>query len=54
MMSTMSTVVPLHLLGQDDQKEMQCDCFGHVMPLVSASVSCDVVASSMTPLHLFS
>ena len=32
-----------HLLGQDDEKEMQNDIFGNVMPM----------ASSMVPLHLF-
>ena len=44
MMLTLSSVPSFDLLGQDDQKEMQHDIFGHVMPM----------ASSMVPLHLFS
>ena len=39
-MSTVSSMVPFHLLGQDDQNEMQHDLFDHVVPLPSTSASC--------------
>ena len=42
MMLTPSSMAPLHLLGQDNQDEVQHDCFGHVMPLISTSILCDV------------
>ena len=41
MMPKVSSMVPLHLSGQDDQKEMQPDIFGHVMSLTSPSAYCD-------------
>ena len=30
-------MAPFHLLGQEDQKEMQCDNFGHVVSFAWAS-----------------
>ena len=42
MVSTMSSMAQFHLLGQDNQKEMQHNIFGHVMPMTS----------SMALLHL--
>ena len=37
----MSSVAPFHLVGQDAEKKMHHDFFGHVMPLVPISESCD-------------
>ena len=34
-------MAPLHLLGQDNQNEMQHDIFGHMMPLALALASSD-------------
>ena len=39
MVLTVSLMAPFHVLGQDDQKEMELNIFGHVMPLASASAS---------------
>ena len=44
MMLAVSSMAPFHLLGHDDEKEMQHDLFGHVMPM----------ATSMAQLHFFS
>ena len=41
-MPTVSSMAPFHLLGQDEQNEMQHDLFGHVLPLEQASASCNV------------
>ena len=38
------SVVPLHLLVQDDQNEMQYDFFSHLTLLALALVSCDANA----------
>ena len=43
-MLKVSLMVPFHLLGPNNQKEMQYDFFGHVISL----------ASSMAQLHLYS
>ena len=43
MVNNFSSVIKgtIWFLGQDDQKEMQHDFFGQVMPLAPASASCD-------------
>ena len=41
MMSTVSSMAPFHLSGQDGQKGKQHDIFGPVMPLAPALASCD-------------
>ena len=40
-MPTTVSMAPLHSLGHDDGNEVQHDCIGHMMPLASASVSCN-------------
>ena len=44
MMLTVSSMAPFHFLAEDDEKEMQHNIFGHVMPLIS--VSCDANGSN--------
>ena len=50
----MTSEAMFHLLGQDDEKEMQHGFFDKVMPLASASVIQMPMVPSMVPLHLFS
>ena len=42
MIPTVLSIAPFHLLHEDDQKEMQHNIFGHVMPLATISASFDV------------
>ena len=41
MLLSVSSMVPLHSLGQDDLKKRQCDFFVHVMPFMPVSVACN-------------
>ena len=40
-MPKVSSVTPFHLLGQDDQNEIQHNFFGHVKYMVLALAACD-------------
>ena len=42
-MPMISSMAPLHSLGQDDQNEVQYDSAGHVMPFTLASHDADGV-----------
>ena len=46
-------MAPFHLLGQDDQKEMQKDNFGHLMHWHWYKHHVMPLASSISPLYLF-
>ena len=52
MKPTVSSMAPLHSLGQDNLTEVQHDIFGHAIPLVLVSASCDVnaISNSFTAL----
>ena len=47
------SIAPLYSLGQDDWNNVQHHFFGHVMPLMPVSVSCDAnsVISDTIPFH---
>ena len=47
-LAPVSSMAPLHALGQDDKNEAQYDFIGHVIPLVLASVPCDADINDTT------
>ena len=49
-----SSMLSFHLLGQDDQDEIQHDLFGHMMPLAQHKHNVMPMSSLMAPMHLFS
>ena len=54
MLPSVSSMATFHMLGQNDQKKMQHDIFGHVMPLAPALASSDANGIISAPVPLFS